>query len=108
MLEPAMFLGLGAVAVWTHLRFPRLRPGSLVRSALRVAVSFGLFWLLPNLLGLLLPLVPSREQAAYLTIALLISTLTYLLVSWVWLVARIVQELGGTPRGGHPATSKSA
>ena len=25
MLEPAMFIGLGAVAVWTHLRFPTAR-----------------------------------------------------------------------------------
>jgi hypothetical protein len=23
-------------------------------------------------------------------------------LSWVWLVARIVDLLGGTPRGGHP------
>ena len=41
MLEPAMFVGLGLVAVWTYVRYPRLRPRSLVLAALHVAVSFG-------------------------------------------------------------------
>ena len=108
MLELAMFLGLGAVAVWTHLRFPRLRPSSLVRAALHVAVSFLVFALLPNLLGLLLPLAPSHADANLLALALLMAILTYLLLSWIWLVARILHDLGGTPRGGHPAHGKSA
>lgn len=108
MLELAMFLGLGAVAVWTHLRFPRLRPGSLVRAALHVAVSFLVFALLPNLLGLLLPLVPSHTDANLLALAFLMAILTYLLLSWIWLVARILHDLGGTPRGGHPVHGKSA
>lgn len=103
MLELAMFLGLGAVAVWTHLRFPRLRPGSLVQAALHVAISFLGFALLPNALGALLPHVPSRAEAAYVALALLIPALTYLLLSWVWLVARLLHDLGGRPRGGHPA-----
>lgn len=108
MLEFAMFLGLGAVAVWTHLRFPRLRPGSLALAALHVAVSFLVFALLPEMLGALLPLVPTHAQADYVALALLIPILTYLLLSWVWLIARVLQEIGGTPRGGHPASSKSA
>jgi hypothetical protein len=102
MLEPAMFLGLGAVAVWTYLRFPRLRPSSLLWAVLHVAVSFGVFALLPETLHLLLPLAPSRAEVPYIVLAVLIPTLTYLLLSWVWLIARILQELGGTPRGGHP------
>lgn len=90
---------VAAVAVTAY------RPGSLVRAVLHVAVSFGVFALLPTVLGLLLPLVPSQTQAAYVAIALLIPT--YLLLSWVWLVARILQELGGAPRGGHPASSNT-
>ena len=58
MLEPAMFIGLGAVAVWTHVNYPRLRPGSLLRAIVHVAVSFGAFALLPTVLSFLLPLVP--------------------------------------------------
>ncbi len=103
MLEPAMFLGLGAVAVWIHLRYPRLRPASFSWAALHVAVSFGAFALLPVLLSLLLPVVPSQALRPYVVLALLIPELTYVLLSWVWLIARILHDLlGGTPRGGHP------
>jgi hypothetical protein len=105
MLEPAMFVGLGLVAVWAHLRFPRLRPGSLLRAILHVAASFGVFALLPAAVSVLLPLAPSPAQARYFVLALLIPALTYVLVSWIWLLARILHDfLGGGPRGGHPAT----
>ena len=108
MLEPAMFLGLGAVAVWTYLRFPRLRPTSLARAVAHVVLSFAGFALLPVALSVLLPLMPTHEQAVCLALALLIPALTYLLLSWVWLIARILHDLGGTPRGGHPAANERA
>jgi hypothetical protein len=108
MLEPAMLIGLGVVAVWAHLRFPRLRPGSLLRAILHVAISFGAFAALPVALGLLLPLAPSPAQAQYIVLALLIPTLTWMLLTWVWLLARILHDLGGrTPRGGHPVSGGS-
>lgn len=107
MLEPAMFAGLGLVAVWTYCRYPRLRPGSLLRAIVHVAVSFVGFALLPFILGLVLPLAPPHE-GRYLVLALLIPALTYLLLSWIWLLARILHDLfGGTPRGGRPVTTKS-
>ena len=107
MLQPAMFIGLGLVAVWAYVRYPHLRPRSLVRAAVHVAVSFAGFALLPMLLGLLLPLAPSHA-APYVVLALLIPALTYLFLSWVWLLARILQDLfGGTPRGGHPVSTGS-
>lgn len=109
MLAPAMFLGLGAVAVWTRVRFPSLLPASLLRAALHVVVSFGAFALLPTLLSVLLPLAPSHALEPYLALAFLVPVLTYVLLSWVWLIERILHDLlGGTPRGGHPATTKSA
>jgi hypothetical protein len=95
-----MFIGLGAVAVWTDFNYPKLRPASLVRAALRVTVSFCAFALLPTLLRVLPP-------QPYLTLALLFLMLTYVLLSWVWLLARIVQLPGGTPRGGTPVTDES-
>lgn len=103
MLEPAMFIGLGAVAVWVYLRYPRLRPPSLVWAALHVAGSFLSFALLPSVLHVVLPLAPSP----YVVLALLIPTLTYLLLSWVWLIARILQDLLRGPRGGHPVSAES-
>lgn len=101
MLEPAMLIGLGAVAVWLHVRYPRLRPGSLARAVAHVVLSFGAFALLPAALSAL----PSQPLVA---LALLIVGLTYVLLSWVWLIARILHDLlGGSPRGGHPASTNT-
>ena len=108
MLEPVMFLGLGAVAVWAYGRYKRLRPRSLVRAATHVALSFVAFALLPATLNVLLPLIQPHAAQPYLVLALLMLTLTYLLLSWVWLIGRIVHDLfGGKPRGGHPVSNES-
>jgi hypothetical protein len=104
MLEPAMLVGLGLVAVWTYVNQPQLRPGSLLRAVLHVVVSFCGFASLPLLLGVLLPLLPDAVLRPYVVLALLLPALTYVLLSWVWLIARILHDvLGGTPRGGLPA-----
>ena len=98
MLEPAMFIGLGVVAVWTHVRFPALRPGSLMRAAVQVMVSFGAFALLPTVLSQTLPHLSSHELRISAVLALLMACMTYLLLTWVWLIARILHDLlGGTP-----------
>lgn len=107
MLEPAMFIGLGAVAVWTHVKYPRLRPGSLPRAIVHVAVSFAAFALLPTVLSVLLPLLPVRAAQLCVVLTLLISIFTYLLLSWVWLIARILRDIGSNPRGGHPVSAES-
>jgi hypothetical protein len=108
MLEPAMFMGLCAVALWAHVRFPVLRPRSLMRAAFQVLVSLGVFTLLPVVLGLALPLLPSGAARISATLALLMASMTYLFLTWIWLIARILDHLlGGTPRGGHPATNKA-
>jgi zinc transporter ZupT len=108
MLEPAMFIGLGLVAVWAYLRYPRLRPGSLVQAVMHVAVSFAAFAFLPATLSVLLPLVSSHELERLVVLGLLIPTLTYVLLSWVWLLARILHDFsGGSPRGGHPVDTRS-
>jgi len=107
MLLPAMLIGLGAVAVWAYVNYPRLRPGSLMRAILHVAISFAGFALLPMALTALLPRLPSHSSAPYVVLTLLIPVMTYLLLSWVWLIARIVQDIGGNPRGGHPVSTES-
>jgi hypothetical protein len=66
-------------------------------------VSFLGFALLPVVLGPLGRLASSHELLPYVVLTLLIPSLTYLLLSWVWLIARVLHDLfGGTPRGGHP------
>jgi hypothetical protein len=108
MLEPAMLMGLGLVAVWTYSRYPRLRPRSLLRAILHVAISFAGFALLPLALSVLIPLTPSQQLRPYLVLALLIPTLTYVLLTWVWLLARIWHDYsGGSPRGGHPVSTET-
>ena len=108
MFLPAMLLGLGTVAVWAHVNHPELRPGSLVRAVLHVALSFCGFALLPLLLSAVLPLLPGHALQPYVVLALLLPALTYVLLSWVWLIARILHDLlGGPPRGGLPAESGS-
>jgi hypothetical protein len=108
MLEPAMFAGLGAVAVWAHVRYPRLRPASLLRAAVHVVVSFLGFALLPTTLAIVQPLVGTYAARVTVVLTLLMATLVYVLLSWVWLLARILHDLlGGTPRGGLPADTRS-
>jgi hypothetical protein len=106
MLEPAMLIGLSAVAVWAYVRYPHLRPGSLVVAAVHVAVSFVGFALLPLVLHGLLPVLPVPGGAPYVVLALLIPTLTYVLLSWIWLISKVMHELFRGPRGGHPVANE--
>lgn len=107
MLEPAMFLGLGLVAIWAYVRYPRLRPRSLTFAMAHVLVSFALFALLPAVLSLVLPVLPARGAQPYVVLLLLMPAMTYLLLSWVWLIGRILQDIGGNPRGGTPIRYES-
>ena len=107
MLEPSMFIGLGVVAVWAHVRYPKARPASLARAAVHVAVSFLGFALLPITLSFLLPLTHAHALRVGVALVLLFPLLTYVLLSWVWLIGRILQELFRGPRGGHPVPTKS-
>ena len=91
----------------TDVNYPRLRPGSLLRAVVHVALSFTGFALLPTFISFLLPLVPVRSSQPYVVLAPLIPTMTYVLLSWVWLIARIRHEIGGNPRGGHPVSTES-
>jgi hypothetical protein len=93
--------------VHTHWANPRLRPSSLTLAVVHVIVSFAGFALLPALLSVLLPLLPAHASQPYVVLVLLFSALMYLLLSWVWLIARILQDIGGNPRGGHPVSNKS-
>src|SRR5437868_2405958 len=107
-LEPAFFIGLGLVAVWLYLRFPRLRPSSVTGAAGHVAVSFLLFNLAPYGLHLCVRMLPVPISLVAFTVGVLIPTLGYVLLSWVWLIARI-HDLGSPkPRGGHRVRSSTA
>jgi hypothetical protein len=104
-LEPAFFLGLGAVAVWFYLRFPRLRPQSITRAIVHVAISFTLFSLVPYAIGPSMRSLPPALSLLVVIAGFVIPTLGYVLLSWVWLIAK-VHDLGNSlPRGGHRVRS---
>jgi hypothetical protein len=100
LLEPVLFLGLGGVATWVYLRLPRLRPQTLVGAAIHVAASFMLFGLLPFALHTCRSVLPPGIWAPFFVVGLLIPSLFYVLLSWLWLISRI-HDLSDTPRGGH-------
>jgi len=101
LLEPVMFLGLGSVAIWIYLRLPRLRPRTLVTAASHVAAAFTFFALLPLALRACRALLPEPVFAIVFIVTLLMPALFYVLLSWLWLIARMHDLGDSTPRGGH-------
>jgi hypothetical protein len=108
ILEPATLLGLGMVAVWVWVRYPRLRPSSLTRAMVHVASSFCLFTLLPSLINPFLNAVGKPLGPALFVVLLLVPTLTYVLFSWLGLMAKLHDMADSKPRGGHPVRADAA
>jgi hypothetical protein len=98
----ACFVGLGAVAVWVYLRYPALRPGSMMFAIGHVAVSVAVFDLSPLGIGVCRHLLPAPLSMVAFLVAVLVPTLTYVFVSWIWLIARLHEFADRPPRGGHP------
>ena len=101
ILEPATLVGLGVVAVWLWVRYPRLRPSSLTRAMAHVALSFGLFALLPYLISPSLNTLGKAFGALLFIVLLLVPTLTYVLFSWLGLMAKLHDLADSKPSGGH-------
>jgi hypothetical protein len=107
ILEPATFGGLGIVAVWLYVRFPRRRPQTMVRAVIHVIVSFTLFNFVPYALRPCAQLPDPLSVAVFMAIFML-PTLCYVLLSWLWLMARIHDLSNFKPRGGHPVARATA
>jgi hypothetical protein len=89
-----------------YVNYPRLRPSSLIRASAHVIASFSSFALLPVTLSVLLQRIHEHALQLSIVLTLLIIALTYLLLSWVWLIARVLQDLLRGPRGGHPVSGE--
>jgi hypothetical protein len=103
ILEPVTLLGLGMVAVWVWVRYPRLRPRSIMCAMVHVGASFFLFGLLPYLIAPSLSAFGKPLGPFLFVVVLLVPTLTYVLFSWLGLMAKLHDLADSTPRGGHPA-----
>lgn len=98
-----MYSGLALVAVWLYVRLPGRRPQSIARALAHVVLSFGLVSLLPVALLLFSSVATGKNAGVAFIAGVMMPTLCYLLLSWLWLLGRVAGELGGgTPRGGHP------
>jgi hypothetical protein len=107
-LESAFFLGIGVVAIWLYVRVPRIRPNSLTRAIVHVAASFFLFGLVPYGSGYCLKTMPAPFSVLAIFVGMLVPTLGYVFLSWLWLIARIHDIGNSLPRGGHPASEARA
>jgi hypothetical protein len=105
LFEPLMFLGVATLAMWVHVRLPRLKPGTLRTAAVHVIVSIAGFALAPILVRATLHALPVPLAVVIAIAAITIPTLCYVLLSWVWFIARVIDTGTSTPRGGHPAST---
>ena len=95
------FAGSLILAVWVFVRFPRQRPSTLKLAVVHVIASFVVFHLAPALIDLC-GAIPSAYVAVALAVSLVVlPSLCYVYVSWLWLFTVIAKHLFGKPRGGH-------
>jgi hypothetical protein len=102
-----MLAGVGLLALWVHVRFPRLEPASLQRASLHVAASIVTFHFVPLGLHEMVRHLPLPLSVAVAVAGLVVPAFCYVLLSWLWLLARLRDHMGSSPRGGHPARSGS-
>jgi hypothetical protein len=104
LFMPGMFAGVGLIALWVHIRYPRLEPKSLKRAALHIAVSIAIFHFAPIGLHEIVVHLPLPVSVVVGVSAWLVPTFCYVLLSWLWLLAKL-RDQTGSPRGGHPVRS---
>jgi len=98
-----MYTGATVLAIWVYVCLPRLRPATVGRAVAHIAVSFAAFHLTPFLLNACGRILPAPIAAGVAVAIVVVPALSYIYVSWVWLIARIAQNLSRGPRGGHLA-----
>lgn len=107
LLMPLSFVGTSLLAIWAYVRFPKLRPQRFGLAVVHVIASFAAFSVAPFLVGASTATLPAPFAAAFAFGAIVVPLLSYVLLSWVWLIARIVQLGTGGPRGGKLVDARS-
>jgi hypothetical protein len=106
LFMPGAFVGVGLIAVWVHVRFPRLQPSSLKGATVHTAASFAVFSFVPVTLHAIVIRMPVPWSVIAGVTVLIVPTFCYVLLSWLWLLARIRDHAGSSPRGGHPVQTR--
>ena len=89
-----MLVGASALAVWTHLRFPKIAPLTFTWAVVHLVLSgVAAQFALPFALGSLGP-VESR-LSALAVVGLSLPALTYLMLASLWLLSLARRMLGG-------------
>lgn len=102
---PSMLVGGASVAAWAYVRFPRAQPASLVAIVAHVCLSFLILTFAPVVAHAVLVAIPRPLSAVLVVAGVTAPALTYVLLSWVWLIAYILRTGRSGPRGGHPVTA---
>jgi cation transporter-like permease len=106
MFESSSYVGLALIALWLYVRLPERRPQSLVRATARVVLAFSLFMVLPFAMTLLHHFFGGPAAGIAFLFCLAMPLLCGVMLSFIWLLARVLHEFGpDLPKGGHPATS---
>jgi uncharacterized membrane protein YfcA len=98
----AMFVGVGALAVWVHMRFPRLQAKTLLRAFVHIGLALAALQIVSVLVGASLHSLPRPYVAVTVVVLMTILALCYVLLSWIWLLVCLRDR--GLPRGGHPVS----
>ena len=105
---PATFAGLGLVALWFYVRFPSRRPTTTARAMLHVVAAILGYSCMPLAFHAYRSLFTGTESGVVFVLAVLMPALWYVLMTWIWLLATIVDRFGpGKPRGGHRVTANA-
>jgi hypothetical protein len=98
-----MYIGVGVLAVWMHVRFPRLEPQSMRGAFVHLGASVVLFNFVPLVVHLAMTSLPQPLSVAVAIAGVTVPSFCYVLMSVIWLLTRMRGGIGSTPRGGHPA-----
>jgi protein-S-isoprenylcysteine O-methyltransferase Ste14 len=82
-----------------HVRFPRLQAKTLSRALVHIMLALVVLHLASLLVSLSLHSLPRPHVAVVVVVLVTILALCYVLLSWIWLLARLRDQ--GIPRGGH-------
>lgn len=106
VFESASYLGLALIALWIYVRFPNRRPETLTRAIARVVLAFSLFMVLPFVLFAFRAVFHGHTAGVAFVLVVAMPMLCGVMVSFIWLLARLLHDFGpDLPNGGHPATT---